>query len=215
MDIITANAFIDWDSARRVVQPPWKNGAQDVSLRERTKYVEACFNELQVRTARALEACDLNFPVKVALSRVYHGWHRGKTPTDDRKAWEQARTLVRAFTTKKLSYLPDISFGDAMLCGGLRMPLLDTLRSRDDGHDQQKMVDTSLVADLLCYCRNESSNFRKGKPPMSMAIIVGNDDDLLPGSFAAESWGLPVRVLRINRAGESRFLKLDRLVYSL
>jgi len=215
MDIITANAFIDWDSARRVVQPPWKKDALDVSPRDRKKYVEACFSELQVRTTKALETCDLKFPVKITLSRVYHGWHRGKTPTDDRRAWEEARSEVRAFSTNRSSYLPDIKFGNEMLCGGVRMPLFDTLRRRDDGHDQQKMVDTSLVADLLSFCRNESSNFRRGQPTMSMAIVIGNDDDLLPGSFVAERWGLPVKVLRVSRSGESKFLNLEHLVYSL
>jgi len=215
MDIITANAFIDWDTARRVVLPPWKKDESDVSLRERTKYVNSCFSELQSRTLKALEECELEFPVRIVLSRIYHGWHRGKTPTEDRRAWDDARFQMRALSAKKTSFLPDIRFGDEMLCGGARMPLLDTLRRRDDGRDQQKMVDTSLVSDLLCYSRNESANFRKGRPPKAMAIVIGNDDDLLPGTFAAERWGLPVKVLRVNRDGESRFLNIGKLVYSL
>lgn len=215
MDIITANAFIDWDTARRVVRPPWKQDESKVPLGERIKYVRACFNEIQSRTTAALDACAFKFPVKITLSRVYHGWHRGRTPTEDRVAWEQARSSMRAFSTRKASYLPDIKFGDEMICGGGRVPLLDTLRRRDNGDFQQKMVDTSLVGDLLCYCRNESSNFRRGHPVMSMAIVIGNDDDLLPGTFVAEQWGLLVRVLRVNRAGESKFLNLDQLVYSL
>ncbi len=215
MDIITANAFIDWDSARRVVVPPWPKNAENVTLAQRVKYVESCFNEIQLRTAKALEDCELKLPVKITLSRIYHGWHRGRTPTDDRKAWDQARALIRSLSTKNSSYLPDVKFSDELACGGTRMPLIDTLRRRDDGIDQQKMVDTALVSDLLCFCRNESSSFRRGQVPRSMAIVIGNDDDLLPGSFVAERWGLPVKVLRVSRSGESKFLNLDRLVYSL
>jgi hypothetical protein len=77
------------------------------------------------------------------------------------------------------------------------------------------MVDTALMADLLSFGRTESANFRRGVLPRSMAIVIGNDDDLLPGSFVAEQWGLPVKVLRVNRDRESRFLRLNEMVYSL
>jgi hypothetical protein len=115
---------------------------------------------------------------------------------------------------KNVSYLPEIRFGNDLLCGGRRVPLFDTLRRRDDG-DEQKMVDTALVSDLLSFSRSESSNFRRGERPSSMAIVIANDDDLLPGPFVAEQWGLPVKVLRVNRERESRFLMLSDLVYSL
>lgn len=215
MDIITAHAFIDWDSARRVRRPPWGIGVDGVLLKDRIRHIEDCFHELQVRTAKALEALGLPVPIRVVLSRVYHGWHRGQTPTDDRRAWERARTSLRPLTTRRVSYLPDIEFGDRLSCGGVRTPLLDTLRRRDDGVEQQKMVDTALVADLLGFSRTESSAFRRGVTPRAMGIVIGNDDDLLPGSFAAEQWGLPVKVLRVNRDSESRFLKTQEMVYSL
>jgi hypothetical protein len=215
VDIITAHAFIDWDSARRVRRPSWGNKIDDVPLKDRVRHVEECFSELQFRTASALEKIDLNMPVRVVMSRIYHGWHRGITPTEDRRSWELARQNLKLLTTRKVSYLPDTRFGDALFCGGKRTPLVDTLRRRDDGVDQQKMVDTALVADLLSFGRTESAGFRRGESPRSMAIVIGNDDDLLPGSFAVEQWGLPVKVLRINRDRESRFLRVNEMVYSL
>lgn len=215
VEMITAHAFIDWDSARRIRRLPWGGDEDVVPLKDRIRYVEESFSDLQVRTASALEAMNLRMPVRIVLSRIYHGWHRGITPTDDRRAWEQAKLNLKPLTARRVSYLPDIKFGDALTCGGARTPLVDTLRRRDDGVDQQKMVDTALVADLLSFSRAESASFRRGENPRSLAIVIGNDDDLLPGSFAAEQWGLPVKVLRINRDRESRFLKLNEMVYSL
>lgn len=214
MDIVTAQVFVDWDSARRIRRPPWRDD-ENVPLKDRTRHVEECFNDLQVRTAKAIDAMKLRMPVRVVLSRIYHGWHRGITPTDDRRAWENARLKFKAISGRTFSYLPDIRFGDELVCGGARTPLVDTLRRREDGVDQQKMVDTALVADFLSFCRAESGNFRRGEDPRSMAIIVGNDDDLLPGSIVAEQWGLPVKVLRVNRERESRFLRLHEMVYPL
>lgn len=213
--MITAHVFVDWDSARRVCRPPWDVEDADVPMKDRARHIEDCFNELQIRTVAVIESMSLRYPVRIILSRIYHGWHRGLTPTDDRRAWESARQKLKTLTTKKVSYLSDTRFGDALVCGGGRVPLVDTLRRRDDGRDQQKMVDTALVADLLSYSRTESASFRRGEIARSMALVIGNDDDLLPGSIAAEQWGLPVKVLRVNRDRESRFLNLNNMVYSL
>lgn len=214
-NVISAHAFIDWDSARRIRHPPW--GASDihVKLKDRALHAEQCFSDLQLKTAEAIERVGIAAPIRIQLSRIYHGWHRGATATDDRRAWEQIRGKLRPVVTKRVSFLPDVRFGNDLACGGWRCPLLDTLRRRDDGRDEQKMVDTALVSDLLSYSRSESSNFRRGKTPSSMAIVIADDDDLLPGSFVAERWGLPVRVLRMNRDHESRFLNLSDLVFSL
>lgn len=57
--------------------------------------------------------------------------------------------------------------------------LLDTLRHRD-GKREEKMVDTALVADLLGLAsRKEADRY----------FVVSDDDDLLPGLFAAEAAG--------------------------
>lgn len=215
MEIVSAQVFVDWDSARRIVRPPWPAESRIVSVKDRKSHVLNSFSELQARVAQALERLSPKRPIRVGLSRIYHGWHRGVTATDDRRAWEEAVGELRPLRTKSVSYLPDIAFGDRLLCGGDRVPLRDTLRTRDDGVDQQKMVDTALVSDLLSYCRAESAAFRRGEEPKSMALVIADDDDVLPGSFVAERWGLPVKVLRVNRNSESRFLNLRDLVYSI
>ncbi|MBG3851686.1 hypothetical protein ABQZ69_17650 [Xanthomonas sp. WHRI 8391] len=212
--MISAHAFIDWDTARRIRRPPG-GLSENIDFKDRVRYVSECYQEIQQRTVDCLSGMQSKSKVKIVMSRIYHGWHRGRTATDDRRAWEEAKSKLRPVANKNVSFLADIRFGDSLICGGLRSPLFDTLRRRDDGLDQQKMVDTALVADLLSYCRAESAGFRRGRPPEAMAIVIANDDDLLPGTFAAEQWGLPVKVMRINRANESKFLQLDGLVYSL
>lgn len=214
MELVNVNVFIDWDTARRIVRPSWA-GQNNVDIRDRKTYVLNCFSQLQVKIGTAVQAAKLHAPARVSLTRIYHGWHKGRTPTDDRRAWDIAKSELAPYIIKGFSYLPDIKFGDEMICGGRRMPLLDTLRSRSDGVEQQKMVDTALVSDLLSFCRAESGSFKRGQPKRSMAIVIGNDDDLLPGSFVAEQWGLPVMVLRLNRDSESKFVNTSGIVFPL
>ncbi len=59
------------------------------------------------------------------------------------------------------------------------------------------MVDTALVADLLGLAlRKEADRY----------VVVSDDDDMLPGVFAAEAAGARVRMLRRPGAG-SRFMR--------
>jgi hypothetical protein len=126
-----------------------------------------------------------------------------------------AQHRLRPVVSNKVSFLPDIEYGNELSCGGQRVPFFDTLRRRQDGSEEQKMVDTALVVDVLSFCRSESRNFIKGKRPESMAIIIGDDDDLLPGAFVSEKWGLPTYVLRVTRTDENRFIDTNGLTYRL
>ena len=133
----------------------------------------------------------LNDHVTIINSRIYHGWHSGKTKTKERAAWEDAVPKLRPRSVGRVSYLPDIAYGNDLLCGGKRSPLFDTLRKREDtGQIEQKMVDTALTSDLLWYCRSESRQAKRGDLPPALAIIVGDDDDLVPGAIVSEAWGI-------------------------
>ena len=59
-----------------------------------------------------------------------------------------------------------------------------------------KMVDTALVADLLGLAMRKQADHY---------VVVSDDDDMLPGLFAAEAAGARVRMLR--RTGTSRFMR--------
>lgn len=212
--MITANLFIDWDSAARISKIRL---TKEMPQTARYSATQQAYSDLQQRIIGKLSELNSNTPLKILNSRIYHGWHRGKEPTPDRLAWDNLRRNLKTLSQGRISYLPDINFGNELICNGQRSILYDTLRPdrRDTSHTTQKMVDTALVSDLLCFCRSESSNFKRGKKPSSLAIVVGDDDDLLPGAFVAEAWGMPIYVFRINRDIENKNISTSGIIYKL
>lgn len=209
--MITANLFVDWDTASRVI--PFTNKS-DAPVQTRVAQIGRSYSELRERIIDGLIAIDGNTPIKILKTRIYHGWHRGTSPTPDRVAWEQYRGEIRPLKRKNISFLPDIEFGNDLLCRGIRMPIFDTLRPDRNNPSicGQKMVDTALVSDLLSYCRSESSGFRPRERPNTLAVVIGDDDDLLPGVFVAEAWGLPTYVFRIKREHDNKYLKTNGII---
>jgi hypothetical protein len=63
------------------------------------------------------------------------------------------------------------------------------------------MVDTGLVGDLLQSARSAREDVH---------VVIADDDDLLPGVFMAERWGIRVHMLRQQAA--STHLKTAGLV---
>ena len=140
--------------------------------------------------------------------RLYAGWHRGKTRTD---YFHGIDKVMGAYASKTRSYhagrvaFPGgnggIQLGDTLACVPGRLArkhgvhLLDTLRHRD-GKREEKMVDTALVVDLLGLVnRKEADRY----------LVVSDDDDMLPGIFAAEAAGAASMML--SRPGmSSRFM---------
>lgn len=212
--VITANLFIDWDSASRVSRIKPKS---DMPLSLRLSCTQQAFTELQERIISKLAEIEPKLPIKILKSRIYHGWHRGKSPSEDKIVWDQLRTQLKAISRNGISYLPDIEFGNELICRGVRSPIFDTLRPdrSNPGSLSQKMVDTALVSDLLSFCRSESSNFRRNERPTTLAIVVGDDDDLLPGVFVAEAWGLPIYVFRITRDHDNKHLNTDGIIHRI
>lgn len=214
MPLITAHVFIDWDSARRLGRRRAKPQQQEC-IRALSAEIESCFSTLQNSIIDFLSEHLPSRAIKIVSNRVYHGWHRGRTETADRRAWDDAARKLRAQIRNKISYLPDVAYGSALVCGGSRSLLYDTLRARKNSGDEQKMVDTALVADLLSFCRTASGSFRRGEYPQYIAIIVADDDDLLPGAIVAEQWGLPTFVLRVTRSDECQHLNVNGMAFKL
>lgn len=213
--VITAQAFIDLDSARRFKRPPWdQNKEREIAFNKRKEFVVDLFTEMQMRVSANLASISPKRKVIVQNSRLYHGWHRGKTETEDRRIWKEASRSFRPYTTSHASYLPDVSFGNELVCGGKRVPLFDTLRDYD-GIERQKLVDTALVADLLTFTRTASATFKRGQDPQILALVIADDDDLFPGLFVAEEWGLKVFMLRVTRSDENKHINVDGLVRRL
>ena len=208
--------FVDLDSARRIKKPSWLPAAESsISWRIRKDLVVDVFAILQDRICSLLPNLISHPRAQVISTRVYHGWHRGTTATDDYRLWVEARNSFSIHKTNRISYLPDIGFGNELMCGGSRSLLYDTLRKGDDGVDRQKMVDSSLVADILQLSRSESANFSRERKPSVLSLVVADDDDLIPGVIAAEAWGMPTRIIRVGRTSESSFLNLKNMVERL
>lgn len=195
--IINVRTFIDWDSARRILSTDTQRGRNDLGLRS--------MMEIQNFIAELLQKLDTGGHFRVDY-RVYHGWHRGTTKTDDYREFEKISAgseLSRRLG--KCSFSPSVAFGNVLLCGGKRSMLYNTLRKRiDTQKDEQKMVDTALVSDLLTSVRNDRG---------SIHIVVGDDDDLIPGVITADSWGAKVILARVRREFDSAHLNVTDLIH--
>lgn len=179
----SALVFVDWDSARRVA-----NRGKVATRRKPEREIEEAIDALQDEVATILPKGDI---YRVSW-RLYHGWHEGTTRTTDRKLMDEFVIRYSPRTIRRISFGGDFAFGDQMLCSSGRMPLRHTLRRRTVGHKfvyDQKMVDTALVADLLHAARTKDHDY---------LVVIGDDDDLLPGLLAAEAWGATIRLLRVN-----------------
>lgn len=194
--ITKVRTFIDWDTARRVLQTDTYNGRNSLGLR--------AMIEVQNFISEILVDYDKNGNYRIDY-RIYHGWHRGKTKTDDYREFENMRinnSLNRRLG--KCVFSPDFSFGNVLLCGGKRKPLYDTLRRRENSDkDEQKMVDTALVSDLLTSVRTDRD---------AIHLIIGDDDDLIPGIITAESWGAKVILGRVRRNFDNSFVDANDLI---
>ena len=132
------------------------------------------------------------------LLRLYAGWHSGKTHT----AYHQGiAKVIRVYASSARPYRDNrvifeggrqgLQLGNHLAVGSTRIApkhgvhFLDTLRCRD-GVRHEKMVDTALVVDLLGLASRKAAD---------RYIVVSDDDDMLPGLFAAEAAGANVTML--------------------
>ena len=149
--------------------------------------------------------------------RLYHGWHKGFEATANRKAMVALVTetdFSNLSRSPNLRFSTDVRYGDELLSAlpqraHTRPPihLPDTWRQQGRGQSrEEKMVDTALAADLLDRARSD---------PHEWALVLSEDDDVVPPLFTAEAWMRPYggRVLIVRTRRSSRaFLKLDGVV---
>ena len=194
----TVIGFVDWNTA--VI-------ASGAARRKRRDAVAATALEHVERIVSEHLGSPGGSRYRVRL-RLYAGWHAGTTRTDyfhgvDKIRRKYARGIRTYGRVVFLGGDDGIQFGARLACASERrlvrkhdVHLLDTLRRRGDGQLTEKMVDTALVADLLGLAmRREADRY----------VVVSDDDDMLPGVFAAEAAGARVRML--SRPGASRFMR--------
>lgn len=195
-----ALGFVDWHTAVIASGAITRPRQAAAVARKALEHVERVVSDHLCRSgARA------RFRVRL---RLYAGWHSGKTPTD---YFRGIAKVMGAYADRPRPYQQSrvifeggehgIQLGNRLACVSGRLArrhgvhFLDTLRYRD-GALREKMVDTALVVDLLALAnRKEADRY----------VVVSDDDDMLPGIFAAEAAGADAKML--SRPGRgSRFM---------
>ncbi len=197
-----ALAFVDWNA--QIIN-------HAATLREQPV---RCAEQTLERTARTIERTLLSWSqterFRVTL-RLYHGWHKGYEPTANRRAVGQMvagmdfSLLPRSNT---VVFSSEVQFGDRLIDAlptrlhsrlGIHLPNTLRVQRKEDG-PIEKMVDTSIAADLLSWARTS---------PSEDALILTEDDDLVPAVYVAEAWvsASSSRICLIRHRRSSRPLK--------
>lgn len=201
--ITSVTAFVDWNTQLLAV-----NGyrmtpgeAADRALDYVCRKAAAVLNRIPG---------DSRFDVAM---RFYHGWYKGFEPTDHKKALVKASAAADFSSISRSSRVnirPDIGYGDRLLSAknerlhqrlGIHLP--GTLRERSDRADklEEKMVDSAIVADVVDSAHRE---------PERWITVFGEDDDLVPAIYTAESaLAATAKILVVRKRDGKPLLKLD------
>ena len=206
--IISVMAFVDWRA-----QMHNAGMADTFDVNEQASRTLSSISRV---LTRALLMIDKTARYKVNL-RLYHGWTKGFQSTANRNAISQVLAGVdfsSLSTSSSVVINQDVGFGDVLLSAlpsrmvAGRFHLPGTLRGEDDERRlREKMVDTALASDLLTAARTD---------PQDWAIVLAEDDDIVPPLFVAESWKAggagKVFLLRKRDTGKQNLLKLDGIL---
>jgi hypothetical protein len=173
--------FVDWDTARRIVQ----NSVRFRRSRP-AEHIESVFVELRKLLAEFLRKKYKDQYLSVAWN-VYHGWHNGKTETLDYKNFQQFSSQTTGSKIGKIAFSADYRARYTLFVAS-SVKVFDTFRTYPDDH--QKMVDTLLVTDLLCMCRSSEG---------SIYVVISDDDDAYPGIATAFHWVKKVHHLHLRK----------------
>ena len=195
-----AIGFVDWHTAIVASGAAIRPGRQETIAEKALRHVERIVSDCLKASAE-----ESKFEVRLHL---YAGWHSGKTRTDYFHGIDKVRgayaSRIRSYHAGRVAFRGGrggIRLGDTLACVPGRLArkhdvhLLDTLRYRE-GRPEEKMVDTALVVDLVGLVhRKEADRY----------LVVSDDDDMLPGIFAAEAAG--AASIMLSRPGmSSRFM---------
>ena len=191
---VAVTAFVDW----RAQAHNAGIRANDADAARRT------LHQTTRMVGRALKSEQMRFRVSF---RLYHGWHRGWQPTDGLRAATQAVNAAdfAALSGERVEFSPSVQYSHTLLDAlperqhsRLSLHLPNTLRDQRRGQPPtEKMVDTALAADLLAWARSF---------PSEWALVLAEDDDVVPPLFTAEKWVKPHggRALLVRSQGGSR-----------
>ena len=195
-----AICFVDWQTAVIASGAELRTRRPDAAATTALQHVERIVSDYLYESAGRSR-----FRVRL---RLYTGWHEGRTRAPRFQGIEKVKrayaSKIRTYHEGHVAFLggdDGIQIGARLACAPDRLVqkhgvhLLDTLRHRD-GESVEKMVDTALVVDLLGLAHRKEAQWY---------VVVSDDDDMLPGIFAAEAVG--ARVGMLSRPGKmSRFM---------
>ena len=154
--------FVDWNTAIIASGATTRPGRQDAIAEKTLRHVERIVSDYLKKSVDGRK-----YAVRL---RLYAGWHSGKTRTP---YFGGITKVMRAYANKTRSYHAGcvafrggdegIQLGDTLACVPGRLArkhgvhLLDTLRQRD-GRQEEKMVDTALVVDLLGLAHRKAAD---------------------------------------------------------
>jgi hypothetical protein len=197
------SAFVDWQSQlinSGVVGYRLKRRAAEEALHYVVGQIAGFLASLDSRTYFFVE------------TKIYHGWHRGLSPTENFLALKGIfADGVPPVRVGQVSFGWQSPFGSILsncfehrLHPVLRIHLPNTLRPDFEhaGGVREKMTDTALVCDVLSSTRSA---------PTEIRLILGEDDDLIPAAFVAERWAKERggRTFILRTRGDAPFLNLE------
>jgi hypothetical protein len=202
-------AFIDWNSQIA-------NAGQRGEVREERK-ASRTLDYVVEKVASTLSEIDRDVDLFQVEMRLYHGWHRGLSETDSRRAiglLAEKRELPSMIGKARFDW--GKIFGNTLVDAfdhrkhpRLRIHLPNTLRtSLTGGPDREKMVDGALMCDLLCCARSD---------PGALRLIFAEDDDVIPAIFVSERWGKDHqgKTILARARADTGFLALEGLLRPL
>lgn len=204
---VEVTVLIDWGCAHRIVPHEIvnrKKGSRKkgVSRSEDADYAARCFRALQENVLQALYGKYGRNYYAVSI-RLYNGWHQGMSETVEYKTISSvvgdiSPRLDNVYFNKSIGYSYDL------LCGG-RSRIFNTLRRQENGKPlAQKMVDTSLVCDMLHLARTKKEG---------IVLVFTDDDDLVPGIITAEAWGASKFHIVTRRGNDVKCINVGGLVF--
>ena len=187
--IRTAYALVDWHNLEGYFDFKFASNPR--------KHLPDAILRLQQQVSKALTAGGSGERYRV-ITRIYHGWHQEREAMPIRRDFELFATderMARRFSN--VSFTAGFQFGNELVCTDTSFPIYATYRGggQDSG---QKMVDTSIVCDLLHLIRFGYAD---------TAVVVADDDDFIPAILTAKAWA--GRAILLRKPGRSLDLVTD------
>lgn len=187
--IRTAYALVDWHNLEDYFDFKFSANPR--------KYLPDAILKLQQQISRALNVAGSGDRFRVTL-RIYHGWHQEREAMPIRRDFEMfANDTISARRFSNISFNAGFQFGNELLCTPGSHPIYATYRGGGQASGQ-KMVDTSIVCDLLHLIRYGYAD---------TAVVVADDDDFIPALLTVKAWS--GRAILLRKPGRTVSLVTD------